>query len=54
MPLTDAAIRSAKSGAKPIRLFDGGVLYLEVSPRGRQAVALEVSIPWEGKAACAG
>ena len=34
MPLTDTAIRSAKSSAKPIRLFDGGGLYLEVSPAG--------------------
>lgn len=34
MPLTDTAIRTAKSAAKPIRLFDGGGLYLEVSPAG--------------------
>ena len=34
MPLTDTAIRKAKSGEKPIRLFDGGGLYLEVSPAG--------------------
>lgn len=34
MPLTDTAIRSAKSGAKPVRLFDGGGLYIEVSPAG--------------------
>jgi Arm DNA-binding domain len=34
MPLTDAAIRSAKPGAKPIRLFDGGGLYLEIAPSG--------------------
>jgi len=32
MPLTDTAIRNAKPGEKPIRLFDGGGLYLEVSP----------------------
>lgn len=34
MPLTDTAIRKAKSGEKPIRLFDGGGLYLEISPAG--------------------
>lgn len=32
--LTDAAIRNAKPAAKPIRLFDGGGLYLEVAPSG--------------------
>ena len=34
MPLTETAIRNAKPAEKPIRLFDGGGLYLEVSPRG--------------------
>ena len=34
MPLTDTAIRNAKPSEKPIRLFDGGGLYLEVSPTG--------------------
>lgn len=34
MPLTDTAIRNAKPSEKPIRLFDGGGLYLEVSPSG--------------------
>ncbi len=34
MPLTNATIRSAKPGAKPIRLFDSGGLYLEVAPSG--------------------
>jgi len=32
--LTDTAIRKAKSASKPQRLFDGGGLYLEVSPAG--------------------
>lgn len=32
--LTDAAIRNAKPAAKPVRLFDGGGLYLEVAPAG--------------------
>ena len=34
MPLTDATIRNAKPGDKPRRLFDGGGLYLEVTPAG--------------------
>jgi integrase len=34
MSLTDTAICGAKSGEKPIRLFDAGGLYLEVSPAG--------------------
>lgn len=34
MPLTDSAIRSAKPGEKPVRMFDGGGLYLEISPAG--------------------
>lgn len=34
MPLTDAKIRNTKSDDKPIRLTDGGGLYLEVRPTG--------------------
>ncbi|MDL2317129.1 integrase arm-type DNA-binding domain-containing protein [Desulfovibrio sp. OttesenSCG-928-A18] len=34
MPLTDTAIRSARPGEKTIKLFDGGGLYLELSPKG--------------------
>ena len=34
MPLTDTAIRSAKPQAKTVKMFDGGGLYLEVSPAG--------------------
>ena len=34
MPLTDTAVRNAKPGAKPVRLFDERGLYLEVSPTG--------------------
>jgi hypothetical protein len=34
MPLTDTAIQNAKPGTKPLRLFDGGGLYLEVAPAG--------------------
>src|SRR5688572_12367182 len=34
MPLTDRAIRNAKSGKRPLRMFDGGGLYIEVAPSG--------------------
>lgn len=34
MPLTDAAIRSAKPEAKAKRMFDSGGLYLEIAPSG--------------------
>src|SRR3954447_8763655 len=34
MSLTDARIRNAKASAKPIKLTDGGGLYLEVQPNG--------------------
>ena len=51
MPLTDTAIRSAKPRDKTFKLFDGGGLYLEVSPAGGQVVALEVSLRRQGEAA---
>jgi hypothetical protein len=34
MSPSDTAIRNAKPGVKPVRLFDGGGLYLEVAPSG--------------------
>ncbi|MBI5018051.1 MAG: integrase arm-type DNA-binding domain-containing protein [Deltaproteobacteria bacterium] len=34
MPLTDTAIRQAKTPDKTLKLFDGGGLYLEVTPAG--------------------
>lgn len=34
MPLSDTAIRNAKPGSKPIRMFDDRGLYLEVAPSG--------------------
>jgi hypothetical protein len=36
MPLTDTAIKNAKPAPKSIRMFDGGGLYLEVSPAGNK------------------
>lgn len=34
MPLSDLAIRSAKPGEKDIRLFDGGGMFLLITPKG--------------------
>ena len=34
MPLTNITILKAKPTDKPVRLFDGGGLYLEISPAG--------------------
>ncbi|WP_045765799.1 Arm DNA-binding domain-containing protein, partial [Xanthomonas albilineans] len=34
MPLTDTAIRKAKSASRTQRLFDGGGMYLEITPAG--------------------
>ncbi len=34
MPLTDLAIRNAKPAAKPVKLSDGGGLFLLITPAG--------------------
>jgi hypothetical protein len=34
MALSDAAVRTAKSREKPYKLFDGGGLFLAVTPKG--------------------
>jgi len=34
MSLTDVAVRAARPGDNPQRMFDGGGLYLEVAPSG--------------------
>jgi integrase len=34
MPLTDVQIRNTKAGSKPIKMADGGGLYLEIRPSG--------------------
>ncbi|WP_017922721.1 tyrosine-type recombinase/integrase [Burkholderia glumae] len=36
MALTDTAIRNAKPGDKPIKLFDGGGMFLLVTPNGQR------------------
>ena len=34
MPLTDTAIKNAKSQVKPVKFFDGEGLFLLVTPNG--------------------
>jgi len=34
MALRDTAVRNAKPGTKPVKLFDSGGLYLLVQPNG--------------------
>lgn len=47
MPLSATAIREAKPAEKPIRMYDGGGLYLEVSPAGGKLWRLKYR--FEGK-----
>ncbi len=42
--LTDTAIRRAKPADKPVRLFDGGGMYLEVSPAGSKLWRLKYRV----------
>ena len=44
MPLTDTTIRNAKPAEKSRRLFDGGGLYLEISPRGASGGAGNIAL----------
>lgn len=44
MKLSDTTIRNAKPGAKPVRMFDGGGLYLEVAPSGGKLWRLKYRI----------
>ena len=34
IPLTDVAIRNAKAADKPVNMFDGAGLFLQVTPTG--------------------
>jgi integrase len=47
MSLTDTAIKNAKPCQKPVRMFDGGGLYLEIAPSGGKLWRLKYRI--EGK-----
>lgn len=49
MPITDAAIRAIKPEDKPRRVFDGGGLYLEVSPNGAKRWFLKYRITGKEK-----
>lgn len=49
MSLTDTAIRNAKPTDKPIRLFDGGGLYLEVAPTGGKLWRLKYRVDGKEK-----
>lgn len=48
-PLTDAAIRRAKPGAKTIRMHDAGGLYLEILPAGGRYWRMKYRRPVSGK-----
>jgi hypothetical protein len=47
MSLTDTVIKNAKPCQKPVRMFDGGGLYLEIAPSGGKLWRLKYRI--EGK-----
>lgn len=50
MPLSDVAIRKAKTTDKAQRLFDRFGLYVEVTPAGSKLWRAEVSLRWQGEA----
>ena len=45
MPLTDTNIRTNKPGPKPIKLSDGGGLFLLVMPGGSNCGASPIDLP---------
>ena len=49
MPLTDTAVRNAKPGEKPIRIFDGRGMYLEVTTKGSKLWRLKYRFGGKGK-----
>ena len=48
MPLNDRQIKAAKPSdtGKKAKLFDGGGLYLEVTPIGRKSIPPEIPYRW--------
>jgi hypothetical protein len=48
-PLTDAGIRNAKPREKPFKLFDGGGLYLEITPSGGKLWRFKYQFGGKGK-----
>jgi hypothetical protein len=49
MPLTDTSIRNARPTEKPVRIFDGGGLYVEISPAGGKLWRLKYRIDGKEK-----
>lgn len=49
MPLTDVQIKNLKSAEKPVRVFDGNGLYLEVSPAGGKLFRFKYRFNGKGK-----
>ncbi|MBL8407517.1 MAG: integrase arm-type DNA-binding domain-containing protein [Candidatus Accumulibacter sp.] len=49
MPLTDTTIRNAKPTDKPVRMFDSGGLYVEISPAGGKLWRLKYRIAGKEK-----
>jgi hypothetical protein len=49
MPLTDTTIRNAKPTERPVRIFDGGGLYVEISPAGGKLWRLKYRIDGKEK-----
>lgn len=49
MPLTDTAIRKTKPGAKPVKMTDGGGLYLLLRPDGARWWRWDYRRPFTGK-----
>jgi len=49
MPLTDTAVRNAKTGAKALRIFDGGGMYLEITTKGSKLWRLKYRFGGKGK-----
>ena len=41
MPLTNISVKNTKPGEKPIKLFDGGGLFLHVAPSGGKSWRLK-------------
>jgi hypothetical protein len=49
MPLTDKAIKNAKPGEKPMKLLDGGGMFLLATPAGQRYLRLKYRVDGKGK-----
>ena len=52
--LTDLAIKKMLPGVKPVRVYDGRGLYLEVTPKGGKWWRLKYRLRGQGKVALHG